>query len=101
MKMYCSFSDSRNGAGITLLLHTVGAFHSPVEYQRILSLSLDRAHKARFETAKVLAQLGFTGDVPLPDISTKEKAQAYIGLDMQKEKTDKKNISGGYYPSMA
>jgi nitrite reductase (cytochrome c-552) len=67
-----------------------GAFHSPVEYQRILSLSLDRAHKARFETAKVLAQLGFTGDVPLPDISTKEKAQAYIGLDMQKEKTDKK-----------
>ncbi len=78
-----------------------GAFHSPVEYQRILSLSLDRAHKARFETAKVLAQLGFTGDVPLPDISTKEKAQAYIGLDMQKEKTDKKNISGGYYPSMA
>lgn len=69
-----------------------GAFHSPVEYQRILSLSLDRAHKARFEISKVLAALGFTGDVPLPDISTKEKAQAYIGLDMQKERADKQNF---------
>src|SRR5690606_34916193 len=66
-----------------------GSFHSPVEFQRILSLSLDRAHKARFEIAKVLAQLGFTGDVPLPDISTKEKAQAYIGLDMQQERENK------------
>ena len=67
-----------------------GAFHSPVEFQRILSLSLDRAHKARFEISKVLAQLGFTGDVPLPDISTKEKAQAYIGLDMKQERENKK-----------
>ncbi len=67
-----------------------GAFHSPIEFQRILSLSLDRAHKARFEISKVLAQLGFTGDVPLPDISTKEKAQAYIGLDMKQERENKK-----------
>lgn len=67
-----------------------GSFHSPVEFQRILSLSLDRAHKARFEISKVLAKLGFTGDVPLPDLSTKEKAQAYIGLDMQQERGSKK-----------
>ena len=67
-----------------------GSFHSPIEYQRIMSLSLDRAHKARFELSKVLAQLGFIGDVPLPDVSTKAKAQAYIGLDMAKERADKK-----------
>ena len=67
-----------------------GSFHSPVEFQRILSMGLDRAHKARFEISKVLAQLGFTGNVPLPDISSKEKAQAYIGLDMQKERANKK-----------
>ncbi len=66
------------------------SFHSPVEYQRIMALSLDRAHKARFEVAKVLSQLGFVGDVPMPDISTKAKAQAYIGLDMDKERADKK-----------
>ncbi len=62
-----------------------GSFHSPVEFQRILSMSLDRAHKARFVLSKVLAQLGYIGDVPMPDISTKEKAQAYIGLDMRQE----------------
>lgn len=68
------------------------SFHSPVEYQRILSHSLDFAHKARFETAKVLAKLGYTDDVPMPDISSKEKAQKYIGLDMVKEKQAKKKF---------
>ncbi|MFA6360911.1 MAG: ammonia-forming cytochrome c nitrite reductase subunit c552, partial [Dysgonamonadaceae bacterium] len=66
-----------------------GSFHSPVEYQRIMSHSLDRAHKARFELSKVLAQLGFTGEVPMPDISTKAKAQAYIGLNISQERADK------------
>ena len=69
-----------------------GSFHSPVEFQRILSHSLDRAYKARMEITKVLAQLGFTGDVPLPDISTKDKAQKYIGLDIEKERADKKQF---------
>lgn len=69
-----------------------GSFHSPVEFQRILSMGLDRAHKARFEISKVLAELGFTGNVPLPDISTKEKAQAYIGLDMQQERANKQKF---------
>ena len=69
-----------------------GSFHSPVEFQRILSLSLDRAHKARFEISKVLAQLGHIGNVPMPDISTKEKAQAYIGLDIPQERAAKKQF---------
>lgn len=69
-----------------------GSFHSPIEYQRIMSHSLDRAHKARFAIAQVLAQNGYTGKVPMPDISTKAKAQAYIGLDMNKENADKKQF---------
>ena len=68
------------------------SFHSPVEYQRIMSHSLDRAHKARFEVSKVLAELGYTGSVPMPDISTKAKAQAYIGLDMEQERAQKERF---------
>lgn len=38
---------------------------------------------------KILVSHGYTDDVPLPDISTKEKAQQYIGLDMSAEKAAK------------
>lgn len=58
------------------------SFHAPQEVTRILGHALDYAHQARMQIAKVLARHGYTGDVPLPDISTKAKAQAYIGLDM-------------------
>lgn len=75
-----------------------GSFHSPVEFQRILTMGLDRAHKARFELSKVLALLGFTGNVPLPDVSTKEKAQAYIGLDIEQERANKKNFQETVVP---
>lgn len=69
-----------------------GPFHAPIEFQRLLTLSLDRAHKARFALSKLLAELGHTGSVPMPDISTKEKAQAYIGLDIPQEKAAKKQF---------
>ncbi|MCL2502294.1 MAG: ammonia-forming cytochrome c nitrite reductase [Bacteroidales bacterium] len=66
-----------------------GSFHAPQEVQRILACGLDRALQARLAISKVLAKNGFTGEVPMPDISTKEKAQAYIGLNMDKERADK------------
>ena len=59
-------------------------FHSPQEVTRLLSLSVDFAQQARLAIAKVCAKHGFIGDIPLPDISTKAKAQQYIGLDMPK-----------------
>ena len=65
------------------------AFHAPQEIQRVLSHGIDRAMQARLANAKVLAKLGFSGDVPLPDISTKEKAQKYIGLDIPTERKNK------------
>lgn len=65
-------------------------FHAPVESQRILAHSLDRTHKALFELQDVLHKLGNITLV-MPDISTKAKAQKYIGLDMD-EKHAKKNV---------
>ena len=68
------------------------AFHAPQEITRILSHSLDFANQARLKVAKVLARHGFTADVPMPDISTKAKAQAYIGLDMKQKEADKEKF---------
>ena len=56
----------------------------PQEITRILGNGLERAMQARLEIARVLARHGYTAAVPMPDISTKEKAQRYIGLDPQK-----------------
>ena len=58
------------------------SFHAPQEVMRIFGDGLIQAQEARLLISKVLAKHGFTGDVPMPDISTKAKAQAYIGLDM-------------------
>jgi len=37
----------------------------------------------------LLMTLGFTGDVPYPDIETKAKAQKFIGLPIEKLKAEK------------
>lgn len=71
---------------------TRGAFHAPQEIQRILSHGLDKALQARLTVAKVLAKHGITEDVPMPDISTKEKAQKYIGLDIKQEREAKEKF---------
>ena len=65
---------------------------------RILSGGLERALQARVKLAQVLAQNGFTGEVPMPDISTKEKAQKYIGLDMNKLREKKEEFKKTIVP---
>ena len=74
------------------------AFHAPQEIMRILSHSLDFANQARMKVAKVLARHGYTADVPMPDISTKAKAQAYIGLDMKQKEADKEKFLNTVVP---
>ncbi len=64
------------------------SFHAPVETQRILSQSLDKALQAQLALQKVLYAHNVL-DPELPDVSSKEKAQAYIGLDMEKERAAK------------
>ncbi|MGB0836637.1 MAG: ammonia-forming cytochrome c nitrite reductase [Flavobacteriaceae bacterium] len=65
------------------------SFHSPVEIGRVISGGLDIATDGRVKLARLLATLGYNKEVPVPDISTKEKAQEYIGLDMEKLEAEK------------
>jgi len=59
-------------------------FHAPVESQRILAHSLDKAHQANQALQSVLFALNVNpASVKMPDIATKAKAQEYIGLDMK------------------
>jgi nitrite reductase (cytochrome c-552) len=66
-----------------------GSFHSPIETSRIIGTGIDKAQEARLELARILASLGHNAAIPYPDISTKAKAQAFIGLDMEKLNQEK------------
>lgn len=68
------------------------SFHSPVETGRIITSGIIKAQEARIGLAKLLVKLGHSGEVPYPDISTKAKAQAFIGLDMKKLKEEKQEF---------
>ena len=60
------------------------SFHSPVETGRIISTGIVIIQEARLKLARLLASLGHNEEIQYPDISTKEEAQVYIGLDMPK-----------------
>ncbi|MDR2015696.1 MAG: ammonia-forming cytochrome c nitrite reductase subunit c552 [Azoarcus sp.] len=62
-------------------------FHAPVETARILSAALDRSLLAQIEVQKLFTANGIS--FSMPDIDTKAKAQAYIGLNMEKLRADK------------
>lgn len=64
------------------------SFHAPVETQRILAHSLDKSLLAQIELQKILHGHDVK-EVAMPDISSKAKAQKYIGLDMDKLKREK------------
>ena len=66
-----------------------GSFHSPVEISRVVASGIDIAQEARIKLVRLLAKLGFNEEMPYPDIDTKEKAQAFILLDMEKLNTEK------------
>ncbi|GMV35588.1 MAG: cytochrome c-552 [Fimbriimonadales bacterium] len=67
-QMYWDYVAANNGMG----------FHAPQECARVLAKALDLAQQSRLATTLVRAKLGATAPLQLPDISTKEKAQAYI-----------------------
>jgi len=46
----------------------------------------------------MLAELGYNKEVPYPDISSKEKAQAFIGLDMEKLNSEKQEFINTVIP---
>lgn len=69
-----------------------GSFHSSLETARILATSIQKSQEARRLLVSILAKYGHTGPVEVPDISTKEKAQAVIGLDMDKLNAEKQEF---------
>ena len=60
-----------------------GSFHSPVEIGRIITTGIEIAGEGRVKLARLLASMGHNEEVPYPDITTKAKAQTYIGLDVK------------------
>lgn len=69
-----------------------GSFHSPVETGRVITTGITIAQETRIELARLLADLGHNEEVPYPDISTKAKAQEFIGLDMDKLNSEKQEF---------
>ncbi|MTC25301.1 ammonia-forming cytochrome c nitrite reductase subunit c552, partial [Providencia alcalifaciens] len=66
--------------------------HAPDEGLRMLGGAMDKAADARTKLARLLGSKGITHEIAIPDISTKEKAQQAIGLDMQKINADKQEF---------
>ncbi len=75
-----------------------GSFHAPVEISRVISKGLTVAQEGRIKLARLLLNLGFKGEVPYPDISTKAKAQKFIGLDMEKLNKQKEEFKNNLLP---
>jgi nitrite reductase (cytochrome c-552) len=67
-------------------------FHSPVEALRVLGTSIQKSEEARRIIGLVITKHGGKYPIHLPDISTKEKAQKFIGLDIEKLRKDKKEF---------
>jgi len=69
-------------------------FHSPVEAPRVLGTAIQKAQEARVLLAALFGRHGVVPP-PLPDLSTKERAQAFIGLDMEAAREAKPDFLRG------
>lgn len=74
-------------------------FHSPVEALRVLGTSIERAEKARGILNVIFVKHGVKIPVALADISSKEKAQKFIGLDMEALIADKNDFLKNIVPN--
>ena len=75
-----------------------GSFHAPIETGRVISTGLTIAQETRIKLARLLASKGMNKEVPYPDISTKAKAQKYIGLDVEKLEAEKETFKENLLP---
>jgi len=66
-----------------------GSFHSPIEIARVISTGIVIVQEGRIKLTRVLNEIGYVDTVPYPDITTKAKAQKFIGLDAAKLKKEK------------
>jgi nitrite reductase (cytochrome c-552) len=73
-------------------------FHSPVESLRVLATSIQRSQDAHSLLIEVLLKHNVKLPFPMPDITTKEKAQTFIGLDIAKIKAEKQEFLRNIVP---
>ena len=74
------------------------SFHAPLQVSNLLGDCIESAGNARLELSKILAKHGFTGEVILPDISTKAKVQKLIGFNMDKLNKEKEEFLKNMVP---
>lgn len=74
------------------------SFHAPIEISRVIATGIVKAQEARVKLARVLAELGYNEEIPYPDITTKEKAQQFIGLDMATLRSEKQEFLNKVVP---
>jgi len=59
---------------------------------------ISAAQEARIKLARLFAEKGFNEEVPYPDLSTKARAQEFIGLPMDKLKEEKETFKQNLLP---
>ncbi len=72
--------------------------HSPNEALRVLGTSIQKSQEARIILAGLFGKYGEEYPIDMPDISTKAKAQEYIGLDMEKQREMKEEFKENVLP---
>ncbi len=65
--------------------------HSPAEALRVLGTSIQKAQEASLKLTSIYRKYGVDYPIEIPDLSTKEAAQEFIGLDMDKIRKEKEN----------
>lgn len=66
--------------------------HAPVESLRVLGTAIQKAQEARVLLAEILTRHHVPLPVPMPDISTRAKAQQYIQLPMDEIRAEKEKF---------
>jgi nitrite reductase (cytochrome c-552) len=68
------------------------AFHAPLETSRIVTSATGIIQETRIELARLLATLGHNKPVEMPDFTSKDALQAYIGFDIEKDLAAKEDF---------
>jgi nitrite reductase (cytochrome c-552) len=74
------------------------SFHAPIECARLLATSIQKSEEARNLLAAILTKLNVKLPVQMPDLSTKQKAQQYLGLDVVQFSKDKDKFKKDVVP---
>ena len=74
------------------------AFHAPQEVMRLLANAMEYTKDARLQVARIVAKHGYTGTIPLPDLSTREKAAEYVGLNIRQLRSQKRDFLDNVVP---